>query len=79
MRVKCFGIAKDITNTDVIRISGMEIPETVEGLKSWISLNYPEFKNIKSCMIAVNHEYAEDQQILLSEDEIAIIPPVSGG
>jgi len=30
-------------------------------------------------MIAVNDEYAEDSWILKETDEVAIIPPVSGG
>ncbi len=79
MKVKCFGIAKDITNTDVINIEEENIPQSVEDLKTWINNKFPEFKNIKSCMIAVNQEYAEDEQILNLGDEIAIIPPVSGG
>jgi len=79
MKVKCFGIAKDITNTDVINVEPSEILQSVADLKNWISVKYPEFKNIKTCMIAVNQEYAEDGQTLTSQDEIAIIPPVSGG
>jgi molybdopterin synthase sulfur carrier subunit len=30
-------------------------------------------------MVAVNNEYADDGSILTEHDEIAIIPPVSGG
>ncbi len=29
--------------------------------------------------IAVNHDFAEDNRSILSGDEVAIIPPVSGG
>ena len=31
------------------------------------------------CAVAVNHEYATDDQPLHPGDEVAIIPPVSGG
>ena len=79
MKIKCFGIAKDITQTDTINFSGSEAPLTVDSLKSWLAQQYPEFNNIKNCMIAVNQEYADDSTRLSSDDEIAIIPPVSGG
>jgi molybdopterin converting factor small subunit len=29
--------------------------------------------------IAVNHDFADDSSILRESDEIAVIPPVSGG
>lgn len=78
MQVKCFGIAKDITSKRVIDIQESP-PQNVGELKKWISVTYPAFKNINKCMIAVNHEYAEDNMTLTNSDEIAIIPPVSGG
>jgi molybdopterin synthase sulfur carrier subunit len=40
---------------------------------------YPNLKGLKSLLIAVNNEYAEDSVELLESDEIALIPPVSGG
>ena len=30
-------------------------------------------------MIAVNHEYVDDNHLLNHEDEIAFFPPVTGG
>jgi molybdopterin synthase sulfur carrier subunit len=41
--------------------------------------NYPPLKELASYMIAVNNNYASDTQTILSTDEIALIPPVSGG
>ncbi len=34
---------------------------------------------IERCAVAVNHEYATDDTALSAGDEVAIIPPVSGG
>jgi MoaE-MoaD fusion protein len=31
------------------------------------------------CAVAVNHEYATDDTVIRPCDEVAIIPPVSGG
>ena len=78
MKVLCFGIAKEITGNSLIQIEEGQI-NTVAELKSWIHSTYPEFNSINSCMIAVNQEYATDEQLLSSGDEIAIIPPVAGG
>jgi len=42
--------------------------------------NHPsEFEKLSSLAIAVNSEYADDNAVLQHTDEIAIIPPVSGG
>ena len=78
MVIKCFGIAKDITATNSIDINGRK-PNNVKELRTWLNVQYPAFKNIKSCMIAVNQEYADNELIISDHDEIAIIPPVSGG
>jgi len=44
-----------------------------------ISKTYPEFSKLSSLAVAVNSEYAQDDVPLNRNDEIAIIPPVSGG
>jgi len=41
--------------------------------------SYPEFSKLSSLAVAVNGEYASNDVPLLNNDEIAIIPPVSGG
>jgi len=44
-----------------------------------LKTNYPKLKDIKSLLVAVNSEYAESNLVLSENDEIALIPPVSGG
>jgi len=77
VKVLAFGIAKDIFGGSAISvdISG----NTTAGLKSTLENNYPRLKKLASYMIAVNSEYAHDDHLLTVDDEIAIIPPVSGG
>jgi molybdopterin synthase sulfur carrier subunit len=41
--------------------------------------NYPALEKLRSLFIAVNQQYAEDNQSINETDEIALIPPVSGG
>lgn len=78
VEVLAFGIAKDIfggATTEVAYADQM----TVATLKEQLEAQYPQLKELASYMVAVNEVYAEDDVILSAKDEIAIIPPVSGG
>ena len=75
-----FGIAKDIVGKSTLNISAVnDGPSSVLELKKLLSETYPEFGKLSSLAVAVNSEYAADGVALRSTDEIAIIPPVSGG
>lgn len=80
MKIKllAFGIVKDFFHGSILQT---ELPEnaTVGILKSSLNAQYPEMKKLASYMIAINNNYASDKDIVHREDEIAIIPPVSGG
>lgn len=80
MRIKilAFGIAKDIFGNPSISI---ELPAdaNVYNLKYALEKEYPKLKHLASYMIAVNNEYALLEDSIHPNDEIAIIPPVSGG
>ena len=80
MNVLFFGITKDIVGRSEIIFSDESIiPETVADLKKQLIDRYPEFSKLNSFAVAVNSEYAFDDVILNGTEEIAIIPPVSGG
>ncbi len=80
MDVLLFGIAKDIVGKPQLQFSESEsVPNSVLELKTMISETYPEFAKLSSLAVAVNSEYAADDVSLGRNDEIAIIPPVSGG
>jgi sulfur-carrier protein len=75
--VKTFGICRDI-------LGGKEIPielrgTTVADLRSELISQYPAIAKLNSLFIAVNQSYSEDSQQLTETDEVALIPPVSGG
>ena len=59
------------------RIVLPNVPETVKALKQEIENRY--HVDLKQVMVAVNEEYARDDQTLLPGDVVAFIPPVSGG
>jgi sulfur-carrier protein len=76
-RVKAFGITREILGgrEKLISCDG----QTVAALKQTLLAEYPELAGLKSLFVAVNGAYAEDDALLNEADEIALIPPVSGG
>jgi molybdopterin converting factor subunit 1 len=55
-------------------------PATVAHLRRALTDTWPSLAELlPRCAVAVNHEYAADDAPLSPGDEVAIIPPVSGG
>jgi len=53
---------------------------TVTELKQYLTSQYPEQERIlKSCYVAANQSYCRDEQSIAYNDELALLPPVSGG
>jgi len=78
MKILCFGIAKEVMGTAHIEIDGTAVT-TIQELRSYLSITYPELNKYSQYMVAVNQTYAENTEKITGADEIAIIPPVSGG
>jgi molybdopterin converting factor subunit 1 len=78
MKVKAFGIAKEILGNSSIEIEPDTVL-TVGQLKDYLFENYPEMVKLKTMAIAVNQSYASDEMLITEDAEIVIIPPVSGG
>ncbi len=76
--ILAFGIAKDIFGGSSISLE-LTNDATVYNLKYMLEQQYPKLKQLASYMIAVNNEYALPGDTVHERDEIAIIPPVSGG
>ena len=76
--IKAFGISKEIVGGKLLEL---DLPEgyTVGELKKELFAKYPKFSDLKSLYIALNNEYAQEEAVLKDSDEIALIPPVSGG
>ncbi len=75
--VKAFGITKEMVGGKEI---GLEVTtETVGGLREELIRNYPQLVGLRSLLIAVNNAYTPDETQIFEHDEIALIPPVSGG
>lgn len=78
LEILAFGIAKDIFGGAAISIE-LEGEAVTANLKQALEVQYPKLKELRSYMIAVNDEYAQADTAISAQDEIAIIPPVSGG
>lgn len=76
--ILAFGIAKDIIRSRSL-ILELRDGGTVGELKEKLTAEYPDFRKLKSLAIAVNAEYQSDEFSLSENDEVVIIPPVSGG
>jgi len=69
---------------DIIGVKEMDYEvdglTTLKGLKKLLFVQYPDLKPLeKTLSFAVNTEYVNDSVKLRCGDEVAFIPPVSGG
>lgn len=78
LEILAFGITKEVLKARSIEIELKE-PLNIAHLKELLLQKYPELGDLNSLAIAVNSEYAEDETQLSEHDEVALIPPVSGG
>ncbi len=80
INVIMFGIVKEIFGESPVEIEFSDPgASTIYNLKSLMEVKKPALKELGSYMIAVNNEYTEDDYTIKEKDEVAVIPPVSGG
>ena len=78
-RVLLFAAARDLAGTDAATIE-LAPGATVADLRRALSDGFPPLAALLAkCAVAVNHDFAEDDRVMLPTDEIAVIPPMSGG
>ena len=73
-----FGIAREILKTKTLKV---DVPSgaTIAVLKQQLLQMHPELGKLKSLSFAVGENYQQDSYTLSEDNEVAIIPPVSGG
>lgn len=79
MKILLFGITKDI-----IGDTSLEYPLQSDNMTSNELLNelkgeYPALQKLRSIALAVNGEHSNGEELLSDKDEVALIPPMSGG
>jgi molybdopterin synthase sulfur carrier subunit len=77
-KVLAFGISKEIVGQRELNLDYN--PGLTAGLlKQQLIEQFPRLGALRSMFIAVNGVYAHDEAEIRPGDEIAMIPPVSGG
>lgn len=78
LKIALFGIAREIVGQPTLDLTAHE-GQSVQELLGQLRQEYPGLSRLSSLAVAVNNEYAPDDALLHERDEIALIPPVSGG
>lgn len=79
VKVLLFAAARDLAGHDVVAAT-LQADRTVAELRARLSQNFPALGPLLAkSAIAVNHDFADDARVLAPGDEVAVIPPVSGG
>ena len=79
VHVKLFAVAKDLAGTSETTISLQDNVQAAAVLDHFLKVN-SRFEGWKDHLrLAVNSEYVDLNEPLHDGDEVAIIPPVSGG
>ncbi|RTR33055.1 molybdopterin converting factor subunit 1 [Robertmurraya yapensis] len=75
-KILFFAHLKDAVGEESIRID--LAGKTVAEVKEFLAKEY-QLQKLDTAMTAVNEEFAGDDEVIHPGDEIAFIPPVSGG
>jgi len=79
VKVLFFGRLKDIAGSPQ---ESIELPAqaNIESLFAYCATRYPELRQYRSSLVAsCNQEFASWNTVLHAGDEVAFLPPVSGG
>ncbi|MEE9164533.1 MAG: molybdopterin converting factor subunit 1 [Thermoplasmata archaeon] len=76
--IRLFASLREEVGQETVSLE-LENPATVDTLLSAFSAAYPQAKSVGQALVAVNQEVAEGKTGVAAEDEVALLPPVSGG
>jgi molybdopterin converting factor subunit 1 len=77
--IRLFAGVRERIGSDVVSVN-LQVSATVAELRSTLATAHPEASGlITRSAVAVNGEYAAADHRVSPADEIALIPPVSGG
>ncbi len=76
--IKLFGALKDLLDADTITVDRAE-GLTADELLRIITTSYPQLNELSSVQLTVNLEIATGTETIKADDELALVPPFSGG
>ena len=75
--LRCFAAVRDILDTDTVTVE-IEAGTTARGMLEKLGQQHPALLRVPVAF-AVNRDYARADSVLSDGDEVAFIPPISGG
>ncbi|MEH7180742.1 molybdopterin converting factor subunit 1 [Neobacillus vireti] len=75
-KVLFFAHLRDAVGEEFLKVDAAG--KTIRELKEELAAGY-DLPKLDTVMTAVNEEFAQDDEVIQEGDEIAFIPPVSGG
>lgn len=80
LHIRLFAGLAELLGSPSIQVDFDQETLTAEELKAVLSERFPAASGqIEQALVAVNQEYAPDHTTISAKDEVALIPPVSGG
>lgn len=79
LTIHLFAAVRDRVGTPTV---ALDLPPaaTVADVRAALLARYPDLAGLLAVSrIAVNHDFADDAEIISTGAEVAVIPPVSGG
>ena len=78
LSVRLFASVREALGASAI---SLDLPEgaTVAALTRELHARYPQLRDLPPAMVSVNFEYVGEDHPLRENDQVAVIPPVSGG
>lgn len=79
MKIILFATLRDRAKAGVVEIA-LDAPISVAGLRREVARQHPALAElVPQALVAVNLEFAFDEDMVKPGDEVALFPPVSGG
>jgi molybdopterin converting factor subunit 1 len=79
LTVLLFARLRDVAGTDRVSVV-LPAASTVADVRHRLAAAHPDLAGLLDrSAVAVNHDFADDARVLTPGDEVAVIPPVSGG
>ncbi|MEE9182450.1 MAG: molybdopterin converting factor subunit 1 [candidate division NC10 bacterium] len=78
VKVRLFASLREEVGEETVEVE-LGNPATVDALLSAFSAAYPRARSVGQALVAVNQEVADGETGVAAGDEVALLPPVSGG